>query len=126
MSEHTEEPWFCGNATTRRPTTPVYKEPYGLGDIAEVKKRGDARRIVACVNACAGLDIDLIEKSDGFIQAAALEMKRLIQQRDELLAELGNIANARPTEWNEDVADQFREWAQNRARAVITKVERGQ
>ena len=45
------------------------------------------------------------------------------QQRDELLAELKNIANANPSTWEPDVRDQFRPWAQNRARYAIAKVE---
>lgn len=44
-------------------------------------------------------------------------------QRDELLAELKNIANADPSSWEADVRDQFRPWAQNRARHAIAKAE---
>jgi hypothetical protein len=34
-------------------------------------------------------------------------------------AELQNIADARPQDWQADVRDQFQEWAQSRARACI-------
>lgn len=44
-------------------------------------------------------------------------------QRDELLTELKIIANADPSKWDADVKDQFQQWAQNRARAVIAKAE---
>ncbi len=37
-----------------------------------------------------------------------------------LRLELENIANAKPGEWDADVRDQFREWAQNRARQALT------
>lgn len=40
-----------------------------------------------------------------------------------LRAELENIANANPSTWEEDVRDQFQQWAQNRARLAIAKVE---
>jgi hypothetical protein len=43
-------------------------------------------------------------------------------QRDELLAELRNIANAKPSAWDKDMRDQFQPWAQNRARHAIAKV----
>lgn len=62
MSDHhTPEPWNCGNATGLRPTTPIYRQPYGLEDIAEVKHREDALRIVACINACAGVPTEILQ-----------------------------------------------------------------
>ncbi|MRR49409.1 MAG: hypothetical protein EG825_00615 [Rhodocyclaceae bacterium] len=51
----------------------------------------DARRIDACVNACAGIDIDVLEiigkgiETDLWIRERAVEFK---QQRDKLLAAL--------------------------------------
>ena len=42
-------------------------------------------------------------------------------QRDELLAELQNIANANTRTWHKETRDQFQQWAQNRARAAIAK-----
>lgn len=44
-------------------------------------------------------------------------------QRDELLAELRNIADAKPWTWDENMRDQFRQWAQSRARAAIIKAD---
>jgi hypothetical protein len=46
---------------------------------------------------------------------------RLIAAAPNLLAELQNIANANPREWDAEVRDQFQQWAQNRARAAIAK-----
>ena len=46
---------------------------------------------------------------------------RLIAAAPDLLAELQNIANAKPSGWDEEMRDQFREWAQSRARAAIAK-----
>ncbi len=48
---------------------------------------------------------------------------RVAAQRDQLLAEMRNIALAKPSEWDPEVRDQFQEWAQNRARAAIARVE---
>ena len=53
-----------------------------------------------------------------------LEQKNLEQQRDELLGALKNIADAEPRKWEEEVRDQFQEWAQNRARHAIANAER--
>jgi len=52
----------------------------------------DAERIVACINACAGLPQDAL---DGGWTAAGISQyaKKLEQQRDELLAALVNLLN---------------------------------
>jgi hypothetical protein len=40
-----------------------------------------------------------------------------------LLIELKNIANSKPSEWDDEVRDQFEEWVKNRAHAAIVKYE---
>jgi hypothetical protein len=57
--------------------------------------------------------------------AQATSNARLIAAAPDLLAELQNIANANPREWDEEVRDQFQQWAQNRARAAIAKATGG-
>jgi hypothetical protein len=47
----------------------------------------------------------------------------LMKAAPDLLAELRNIAYADTSKWDADMRDQFREWAQSRARAAIAKVE---
>ena len=47
------------------------------------------------------------------------EMERLEAENERLRAELENIANAKPHEWGSDHLQQFREWAQNRARHAL-------
>lgn len=83
----------------------------------------NARRLVVCWNACDGVETDLIEAAgDGLL---AKSLKRVGQQHDHtshLLSELEAIANADPSKWDADMRDQFREWAQSRARAAIAKV----
>jgi len=51
------------------------------------------------------------------------EHQEIREQRDTLLEELKNIANANPKTWDADMSDQFQQWAQSRARAVIARVE---
>ena len=46
------------------------------------------------------------------------------ERREAAEAELRNIANAKPSEWGEDVRDQFRPWAQSRARAHFARYEK--
>ena len=84
MSEHTQEPWRLGNTSSVVADEPVIGmngsdavEYYGGHLICESVVPSNARRIVACVNACAGMDDP----------ADAISM--LKSQRDELLAEVG-------------------------------------
>ena len=44
-------------------------------------------------------------------------------ERDLLLRELENIANANPRAWEADMQDQFQAWAQSRARSAIRLVK---
>lgn len=54
-------------------------------------------------------------------RAERLANAHLIAAAPDLLAELQNIANAKPETWDEETRDQFQQWAQNRARAAIAK-----
>lgn len=74
--EHTAEPWHIdpkptddeGYRISSEPgTNPSYDDPMGMEWIATVYDGNalgpgpNARRIVACVNACKGIPIDLLE-----------------------------------------------------------------
>lgn len=78
MSEHTPEPWFLGKKVDqvtigghRHEVYPIEDEEFGVAacilpfvDISEKTRRmvqANARRIVACVNACQGLKTEDIE-----------------------------------------------------------------
>ena len=58
----------------------------------------------------------LIPKADD-LAAENRELKAILNNT---IAELNNIADAKPSGWG-DMADQFRPWAQNRARAAVIK-----
>ena len=51
--------------------------------------------------------------------ATRKEIERRAEVYDDLIRELEIIADADPAKWDEDMRGQFREWAQNRARAAI-------
>jgi len=90
---HTKEPWkiadhdksivicFQGKKTAHG-TTPYFAG----GGALESERNANARRIVACVNACKGIDIGALE-SDGFPMKLA-GILALKNERDELLARL--------------------------------------
>lgn len=77
------------------------------------------RKLEEELEACAW------EISPGMYEAAIdniqRELARTQAQRDALLAELGNIANANLRKWDEgyNTPQDFMAWAQNRARAAI-------
>lgn len=125
MSNHTPEPWRVGRPGTVVSDTPVpgmggsdAVEYYGGHLIGESIIEANSRRIVACVNACAGMRNDELE---GGLLIGVMQSKidRLECQRDELLAALqGMIDIASDSQGvagyhlNGEVAgwDEFAEW----------------
>lgn len=93
--KHTAEPWHLGNGFLA-----IYDQ-YGWG-VAGVTKHprqvsgertANARRIVACVNACRGLSTDELEKH-GLVSAVGTELIELEKQRDQLLTALERMNKA--------------------------------
>ena len=101
MSEnkHTPEPWhLCEveNETGRiKHLVPVDSEKLSLltivendqGTFAAIYNDEDARRIVACVNACKGIPTELLERFKTIVGSMD-EVSKIEKQRDELLAVL--------------------------------------
>lgn len=106
MSEHTKEPWVCfiqgGESASVPPATGFLVGPRIQ---SYNKSQGfhpdDARRIVACVNACAGYATEELENGGidelykrhrEAARAASLEhIDKLTKQRDEALAALESV-----------------------------------
>ena len=66
MSEHTKEPWSYRKTGQHWNNESLINIEINYGDHEEciadtVYTEADARRIIACVNACAGLDTELLE-----------------------------------------------------------------
>lgn len=94
---HTMEPWSvrelgedCFITAAIEPGMPYGPEIMGddyTGYGGEERKKADARRIVACVNACAGISTEALEACrSGGERQGELERKMLEKQRDALLA----------------------------------------
>lgn len=92
MSKHTPEPWKV--QPMEYGTAIIDSEGY---EIRPSRFPEDARRIVACVNACAGISTDDLEseKRPGFWGGLAgknsVKATRLEQQRDNLAAALESL-----------------------------------
>jgi hypothetical protein len=85
MSEHTKEPWQYHTEGNR--SFLLDADGYTIAELVKLQPAAtvhDARRIVACVNACSGIDIEYLEGNDSLPHFA----KRMMMQRNELLAAL--------------------------------------
>lgn len=98
--EHSKEPWRKGidynSIVSDDSSGPMVNgaeavEHYGGYMVAESVAEANARRIVACVNACAGLDTAQLELSLEYGVTVLDELGRVKAQRDELLAVLEGV-----------------------------------
>lgn len=121
--QHTPEPWTVSEKTLVRLDCaylirPVNETNYEYGATLAATSQQDARRIVACVNACRGLPTDELEQK-GLVAAVGTQLLELEQQRDELLAALEGmlqwVAHAPPDDLS----------YLERAHAAIKKVKGG-
>lgn len=99
MSKHTKEPWCVGDTTHEngefietaimalegRAAIAVCLD-FGFNNLG--MREANACRIVACVNACAEIDTEVLEKHAGQQGLMIYLMSDLVKQRDELLAAL--------------------------------------
>lgn len=82
----------------------------------------EAETCAAHTRDAVNLILDLVESKYRMQAVNAGTSQKMIEAAPDLLAELQNIADAKPQEWDVDMRDQFRQWAQSRARAAIAKV----
>jgi hypothetical protein len=112
VSGHTPGPWEIA---------PHPDDAEVLEIVSEYSEQPGGRKVANWIAQCdAGIDND--DDFDVQLQRNKANA-RLIAAAPELLAELKNIANANPSTWDADLRDQFRPWAQNRARAAVAKAE---
>jgi hypothetical protein len=87
--KHTKEPWYvdCGNLIYEREENNCIGEAIGAG----ISNCQNARRIVACVNACAGISNEELELRDVKpVKAASDHIAQLEQRNAELVEALIN------------------------------------
>jgi hypothetical protein len=137
MAEHTKEPWLVIDADNHHGTYIENSDGDTICDlyvmdrvaqkpIEQDNAENNARRIVACVNACVGYTNEELENHPQPIMTQLLNQRdKLEQQRNALLEELKNIAECDMSKWAAEFktpAD-FKLWAQNRARLAIANAE---
>ena len=96
--QHTPEPWYtdesCGYPCDIHDKLNGDLIVRAFGDqVNDVDGVANARRIVACVNACAGMQTESLESGD-LIAAHRAVINAVTKQRDELLAALDEYINA--------------------------------
>lgn len=95
MSQHTKEPWHTG---AHKDLIVYDKDGHAIASAMvfhyehqSSEATANARRIVACVNACAGYSTEALEDAKGVAEASNRLQRKLAgleAQRDELLAAL--------------------------------------
>lgn len=122
---HTKEPWTIEVSEEYDSSFDIRKGEWYVatthdGCEGNNNSESNARRIVACVNACAGIPTELIEQG-GFAAVPVATHREVKQQRDDLLAALKEIASMENRydsgDWDE-IED-----ARNIAKAAIAKAE---
>jgi hypothetical protein len=97
MSEHTKEPWRWAETPDQETTFITAKDVPWIADICgdwPEPARSNARRIVACVNACAGLSTEALESG-----ALKIALKNIWSYLDYVDDE-NHLCSAGPA-WNE-------------------------
>lgn len=102
MSTHSKEPWAI-----RDDSLVIYSEAVGDVYVYEIADLGatatdfpqdviaaNARRIVACINVCEGIDTFMLEAHSNLIDAEIATVDNLKHQRDLLAAAIGDAAVA--------------------------------
>ena len=82
MNQHTAEPWSIYKGENSAHCGIDGSELNGKAVVSyQIEREADARRIVACVNACNGIETEILEATIGLNE----QHDELIQQRDKLL-----------------------------------------
>ena len=107
-NKHTPEPWRtdaeCGFPQDLHDSKGNLFLRCGSDFDNEIYGEANARRIVACVNACSGISTDNLEDNLP-VKELARRYNEALKQRDELLKALENTHNALKHFWPEGHAD---------------------
>ncbi|WP_459575862.1 hypothetical protein [Aeromonas enteropelogenes] len=102
MSKHTKEPWvlfevgdrhvhLCPASAAKKTSILTVTEEDGV-TFAAVYSNDDARRIVACVNACRGLPTDELEQN-GLVAAVGTQLLKADDRAEGQEREIHRLAN---------------------------------
>jgi hypothetical protein len=121
MSEikHTPDPWRTTELDrVIADTIQKVNDDYFIADCFGPDAKANARRIVACVNACAGLSQDALDGGWKAVEIIAYS-RSLEQQRDQLLDALKGVLKCARGSSGRIIIDQYDEEEINRAIAAV-------
>jgi len=136
--EHSKTPWRIEPATKKDNWRIIAANNQVVSTFSGNMDMDNARRIVAAVNYCEGLDVKCMEidTATGRIPRAVIpslteQIEKLTSQRDELLAVLERIAANKPAMMHDSEQREVSRGKQvaetiGKARAVIKKVRGGE
>lgn len=90
MTKHTKEPWLVQHPHAGIRGWEI-ADSSGLNQVSQDVTEDNARRIVACVNFCAGISTENLEGNEKLLWLAE-QYNAVKLQRDELLAALDEIS----------------------------------
>jgi hypothetical protein len=105
MSEHTKEPWILGTKGMEKGKILAHIDG-DLWVIADTNTnlpdagKADARRIVACVNRCAGIPTDILELAD---EENVRSWELMTQQRDDYKKRMEDAIDAMNNNTSEEL-----------------------
>lgn len=102
MTEHTKEPWRIEPATKKDNWRTVGANNQVVSIFCGAMDMENARRIVACVNACRGLQTVELERN-GLVAAVGAELLEADRKLERLLEAFGFIAGCE-NDWASGVA----------------------
>lgn len=129
--KHTPEPWQVHQDASGDVFVSSAKTSFHIAEIGSEDDEvviPDARRIVACVNACHGLPTEELEQK-GLVAAVGTQLLDVEQQRDELLAALAAVIEWFDMEADHSIEPDFMKRveacgkSENMARAAIVKIK---
>lgn len=92
MTQHTKEPWRIEPATKKDNWRIIGANGQVISTFSGNMDMENARRIVACVNACAGITVEMLEAMPSGPASLLPMYARLEQQRDQLQAQRDQLA----------------------------------
>jgi plasmid maintenance system antidote protein VapI len=126
-AQHTPEPWCVGNHPGDSSGTGwreiLASSEFGPMYLAQALE-ANARRIVACVNACAGISTRMLEDIGPSGVENGEMWKRAQKQLDEMVAALRALDQAENGPWDGAEQARYIASAKAQARAVLAKVEK--
>lgn len=113
MTQHTQEPWHIFEGTVQSDTN------WTICDARTKLKNADAnaRRIVACVNACAGIPTERLESCRVVLMSVDAEkLTEIAKQRDALQDKIDDLLDS--VEYMRDTFNRSAQHALDEARKI--------